>query len=114
MGFWERHRSVTPSIRTLALVALAACGDDAGNTPDAACVPEDDGIECTDEVCVGGAVTHTPRTGQPCATGMCSAQGMCLAPSCTDGVKNGTETGLDCGGSCAPALKCAAGGGCAS
>jgi hypothetical protein len=23
---------------------------------------------------------------------------VCQAPTCTDGVKNGTETGIDCGG----------------
>jgi hypothetical protein len=35
---------------------------------------------------------------------------MCVAPSCTDGVRNGQETGLDCGG---PACsKCAGGEGC--
>jgi hypothetical protein len=35
---------------------------------------------------------------------------ICVAPSCTDKVKNGDETGVDCGGSCM--LKCAAGQGC--
>jgi len=28
------------------------------------------------------------------------------APSCTDGVQNGDETGVDCGGSCAPCVSC--------
>ncbi len=33
----------------------------------------------------------------PCATaGVC----LCQAPTCKDGVKNGNETGVDCGGSC--------------
>jgi hypothetical protein len=27
---------------------------------------------------------------------------MCQEPSCTDGVKNAGEVGVDCGGSCAP------------
>ncbi|MBC6994413.1 T9SS type A sorting domain-containing protein [Lewinella lacunae] len=31
------------------------------------------------------------------------------APTCNDGIQNGTETGVDCGGSCAP---CGGGGGC--
>ncbi|MFT3767107.1 MAG: DNRLRE domain-containing protein [Minicystis sp.] len=34
-----------------------------------------------------------------CASGVC-AGGICQPPSCTDGVKNGTETGPDCGRSC--------------
>ena len=35
------------------------------------------------------------------------------APTCSDGVKNANETDIDCGGWCAPALKCAVGQGCA-
>src|SRR4029453_11515462 len=35
---------------------------------------------------------------------------VCQAPSCTDGVHNGAETGLDCGGGSCPG--CATGGGC--
>ena len=30
-----------------------------------------------------------------------SSNNLCAAPSCTDTVKNGTETAIDCGGSCA-------------
>lgn len=33
-------------------------------------------------------------------------------PTCTDGVKNGGETGKDCGGSCAPTMPCPDGEGC--
>ena len=36
------------------------------------------------------------------------------APTCTDSLKNGTETDTDCGGSCAPAKACADGRTCAS
>jgi len=32
-------------------------------------------------------------------SGICTG-GICQAPSCTDGAKNGTETDVDCGGSC--------------
>src|SRR5260221_4644152 len=34
------------------------------------------------------------------------------APICTDQVKNGNETDIDCGGMCAPTLKCGDGKGC--
>nr|CEL65316.1 TPA: sushi domain (scr repeat) domain-containing protein [Neospora caninum Liverpool] len=34
---------------------------------------------------------------------------VCGQPSCTDGVQNGDETGVDCGGSCAPCLSCSDG-----
>jgi hypothetical protein len=46
-----------------------------------------------------------------CSSGVCSA-GICAAPTCTDGVKNGTETGVDCGGGSCPT--CATGQTCLS
>lgn len=39
------------------------------------------------------------------------------SPTCSDGVKNGSETGVDCGGSCQPCANgqtCASGNDCAS
>ncbi|MBM4783538.1 MAG: hypothetical protein GQE15_38175, partial [Archangiaceae bacterium] len=43
-----------------------------------------------------------------CASGVCNATTQrCVSDACFDGVRNGTETDLDCGGSCDP--KCAAG-----
>lgn len=46
-----------------------------------------------------------------CIDGVCLG-GLCQAPTCSDGAKNGAETGIDCGGppSCP---RCAAGQGCA-
>lgn len=44
-----------------------------------------------------------------CPSGVCT-EGRCGDASCSDNVKNGTETDTDCGGSCA---KCADGKGCA-
>jgi Cellulose binding domain len=44
-------------------------------------------------------------------------QRVCVAPTCTDLVKNGDETAVDCGGSCAPCAKgpdCTVGKDCAS
>jgi hypothetical protein len=38
--------------------------------------------------------------GSDCASAVCTG-GLCAAPSCGDGVKNGGETGVDCGGACA-------------
>jgi hypothetical protein len=29
-----------------------------------------------------------------------------VVPTCTDGVKNGNETDVDCGGSCLPSKQC--------
>ena len=44
-------------------------------------------------------------TGADCASGVCSA-GACLTPTCEDGVHNGDETDIDCGGSCAACTPC--------
>jgi hypothetical protein len=57
-----------------------------------------------------GTGSHCQTSAQ-CASGVCQ-NGFCTnVASCTDGVQNGTETGLDCGGSCPP---CGAGQGCTS
>src|SRR4029079_4282576 len=47
-------------------------------------------------------------TGGDCSSGVCIA-GVCQNPTCSDNVKNGTETDKDCGGTCP---KCADGKGC--
>ncbi|MBL8604016.1 MAG: hypothetical protein JNK72_18965 [Myxococcales bacterium] len=43
--------------------------------------------------------------GTVCSSGVC-ANGACQAPSCTDRVRNGTETDVDCGGTCAGCARC--------
>ena len=55
----------------------------------------------------GMAVCNTPcgdgkgcAKGVDCVSGVCWA-GICQVPTCSDGRLNGTETGVDCGGSCA-------------
>ncbi len=45
-------------------------------------------------------------TGADCASAICASDGTCTGASITDGVKNGTETDIDCGGADAP--KCEA------
>lgn len=49
--------------------------------------------------------------GTICAGGTCQ-DGACAPPSCNDGVKNGKETGVDCGGPDCP--RCPNGQGCVS
>ena len=53
----------------------------------------------------GGGCTK----GFDCKSGVCTG-GACAAPTSSDGVKNGDETDLDCGGSSAP--KCVGGKAC--
>lgn len=47
--------------------------------------------------------------GSQCCSLICMG-GMCQTPTCTDGVKNGNETGVDCGGGTCP--QCPVGQGC--
>ena len=78
--------------------------------------------QCTQDVCKGGALSHDPAAAgaacaeaggtrcdglgacvgclsiADCAPGAICAGGACVAPSCADGVKNGTEVDVDCGG----------------
>ena len=71
---------------------VANCADGAKNASET-------GVDC------GGPSPYCVRCadGQPCdgssdcASGVCSG-GLCQAPSCSDGLKNGTETDVDCGG----------------
>jgi hypothetical protein len=73
------------------------CPDGTGCVVDADC---DSGV-----CCLGAANTATC----PCPSATCAVN-TCLAPSCSDGVLNGGETDVDCGGSCPS--KCATGLGC--
>jgi hypothetical protein len=49
----------------------------------------------------------TCAIGSDCTSRSCVG-GVCAAPSCTDGVRNGTETAIDCGGTCPPCFVCPA------
>lgn len=54
----------------------------------------------------------------PCGAGLSCIRGTCLEATCGDGVRNGAETGVDCGGSCpqrcANGIACAAARDCTS
>lgn len=57
-------------------------------TSAAAC---DDKQSCTTDACTSGFCTHVPVANTtPCATGFCKA-GLCVAPSCGDGVVGSNE-----------------------
>lgn len=46
-------------------------------------------------------IGHSCQTGADCESLACTQQ-MCSAPSCVDSAKNGTETDVNCGGTCPP------------
>lgn len=68
----------------------------------------DDGMECTDDTCENGVPKNSAKTaGAVCGLPMpgmaCDMQGNCV-DACQDGVKDGNEADVDCGGTCP--LKC--------
>ena len=93
------------------LVGLVGCssGSDAGSSeaPQVSAEDAGSGTGClVDCQAAGGGCKAT----SDCAEGRC-VEGVCAAPTPTDGIRNGTETDIDCGGSNAPA--CATGRACA-
>lgn len=96
---------------------------------------QNDANDCTVDSCAGTSPQHTPKTPGSsctgaagakvcnsvpacveciapgdCASGVCTPAFTCAANSCTDTVKNGSETDVDCGGGACP--KCQVGQGC--
>lgn len=59
------------------------------------------GTDCGGPVCVAQlqpcADAYGCKLARDCMSGVCKLN-TCQKPSCTDGVKNGDETGIDCGG----------------
>lgn len=71
---------------------------------------------CTD---LSTSTNNCGACGNVCAAGSACVAGACVSnPSCTDGIKNGNETGVDCGGGicppCASGQPCVVGTDCAS
>ncbi|MFO0588746.1 MAG: lamin tail domain-containing protein [Polyangiaceae bacterium] len=80
-----------------------------------------DGNQCTGDVCTNGVPTNPDLPlGTSCSQNggtTCNGTGSCVSAACNDGVKNGSETDVDCGGSCAPCAltkACSVNGDCAS
>ncbi|MCB9593385.1 MAG: hypothetical protein H6719_11695 [Sandaracinaceae bacterium] len=70
-------------------------------------------VDCGGATCPGCSDGGTCTAGTDCLSGVCDAATMlCATPSCSDGVLNAAETGIDCGGGTCPA--CTTGGGCAT
>jgi plastocyanin len=106
------------------------CGGDCGGCgPNQACLIDADcaGMECTSLSCVPNCADGVKNGSESakdcgascgdaaklcanslacgndadCDSGFCNSTSMqCATPSCSDGIKNGTETAKDCGGTC--------------
>lgn len=100
----------------------ATCsGDICGASPCAngALNPPETDIDCGGGTCPACAPGRHCLVGSDCTSLVCSpATHICQTPTCTDGIKNGAETDVDCGGgacpTCSIAKHCAAGGDCQS
>ena len=63
---------------------------------------EENNPDCDEDCTVNGNAGNGTDQGT-CFTGsLCQADGTCKVMHCADGILNGDETGLDCGGSCEP------------
>jgi hypothetical protein len=72
---------------------------------------DETGLDCGGDVCDACPPGGGCEDGDDCDSGVCDpATNTCSAPTCDDGVQNGNETGLDCGGPDCNA--CPPGGGC--
>lgn len=62
-------------------------------------------VDCGGPDCLPCLATANCAQDSDCESGLCDTMttGRCLAPSCNDGLRNGDETDLDCGGSCSVA-----------
>ncbi len=69
-----------------------------------ACYPGDcvSAICTATQVCYDGGCADTSCIGVLCPSGAVCQAGACRIDTCGDGVQNGDETGIDCGGSCGP------------
>jgi hypothetical protein len=67
--------------------------------------------DCLTGGCSGGICQPTCSTGAQCPSGVCTG-GFCRVPNCADGVHNGDETAVDCGGPAPNCVRCANGQAC--
>jgi hypothetical protein len=87
-------------IATTKTCAAPMCNDNVQNG-------QETDIDCGGPICAKCAPTNHCRAPLDCTSKVCKpgppgTPDVCQAPSCTDGVQNGDETGVDCGGSCPP------------
>ena len=60
-------------------------------------------VDCGGPECDPCGLSKNCILNSDCISGYCD-NGVCRSPSCSDGMMNGDETGIDCGGSCPPCV----------
>ena len=93
--------------------------ENSGNTYELKTIECDKGGICgiSDAIKIAGGDGNSCSNSGDCLSGVCEG-GTCQAPACSDGVKNGNETDIDCGGSCGATCEtgksCSSNGDCVS
>jgi hypothetical protein len=100
----------TSFVCTAQVCAAATCTDNVKNGTEV-------DIDCGGADCAPCADGKLCGAASDCASSVCSGNPLnCQAPLCTDTVKNGSESDVDCGGAtcakCGPTKACAADGDC--
>jgi hypothetical protein len=100
----------TSGVCTMAKCAVANCMDNVQNEDETGqdcggnnCSPCSDGVTCLLPSDCVSRVCMPPNVD----AGMAPGPNTCQAPTCTDGVQNGDETGVDCGGMMSMCPPCA-------
>lgn len=91
------YSSSSSSIKSLAVGNIVA-------PPVSHCIngrkdPTESDVDCGGVDCVACGVNLRCRYNSDCLGGFCLSQ-VCKSPSCSDGIMDGDESGVDCGGSC--------------
>jgi hypothetical protein len=99
-------------------IPVASCCRDAECGTGGACVDRACACFSGFRACKGACVADAACClDADCGAGGSCQAGNCIVPTCTDGIKNGNETSVDCGGACPPCTNgqgCVTPGDCAS
>ncbi len=112
LGWWVALATVA-----LATIACSAGGEDRSNLTASGTRNGTRTSDCPsnaggDVPCEGAGEGAGCKVGSDCQSGVCAPDGTCAAPTSADGVKNGLESDVDCGGGEAP--KCDEGKRCSA
>ena len=79
---------------------------------------DESAVDCGGDTCSACEAGLSCTTGSDCVSSVCGLDAhICAPPSCTDGMRNGDESDVDCGGSCDACgddARCSADSDCAS
>jgi len=112
----ERCLAPSDCLSGICNAARGICGANACS--DGVQSPGESGIDCGGPTCAKCSIGNSCTVNADCISANCNATTRrCVGSACEDGVKNNTETDLDCGGACdkcATGLACTTGADCRS